>query len=87
MKFSYYRFKLFLGTRVLDRLLKKGSNRKMRSCNIDNAKSLGMICVVKNKEDYEAVEKIIDSIKSDLESLKLKCWHIILLRTSLFFKK
>ena len=43
----------------------------MRSCNIDNAKSLGMICVVKNKEDYEAVVKIIDSIKSDFRILKL----------------
>ena len=71
MKFSYYRVKLFLGTRVLDRLLKKVSKRKMRSCNIDDAKSLGMICVIKNREDYESVVEIIDSIKSDFSIPKI----------------
>ena len=87
MKFSYYKVKLFLGTRVLDRLLKKVSKRKMRSCNIDDAKSLGMICVIKNRDDYEAVVEIIDSIKSDFSIPKIKVLAFYPLKDEPFFLK
>ena len=63
MKISYNRLKLFIGNRVLERLLKKKSTRVMRSCNLDDAKSLGILCVIRSKEDYESVLKIIDIIK------------------------
>ena len=87
MKLSYYRLKLFIGNNVLDRLLKKKSSRVMRSCNIKDAKSLGMLCVIRNKEDYESIIKIIDIIKSDISIPKIKILAFYPLKDEPFFLK
>lgn len=87
MKFSYYRIKLFIGARVLERRLKKKSKRTMRSCNINDAKSLGMLCVIKNKDDYESIIKIIDNIKSEFTIPKIKILAFYPLKDEPFFLK
>jgi hypothetical protein len=87
MKFSYYRLKIFIGNKVLERLLKKKTSRVMRSCNIEDAKSLGMLCVIKNKADYESVLKIIDIIKSDISIPKIKILAFYPLKDEPFFFK
>lgn len=87
MKISYNRLKLFIGNRVLERLLKKKSTRVMRSCNIDDAKSLGILCVIRSKEDYESVLKIIDIIKLDISIPKIKILAFYPFKDEPFFLK
>ena len=87
MKISYYRLKLFIGNRVIERRLKKKSSREMRSCNIEHAKSLGMLCVIKNRDDYDAVVKIIDIIKSDFSIPTIKILAFYPLKDEPFFLK
>ena len=53
MKLTFLKFKFFLGSKFIERRLKKASSRKVQSCNIDDANSMGMICVIKNVNDYE----------------------------------
>ncbi len=87
MKLSYYRLKIFIGNNVLERLLKKKSSRVMRSCNIDDAKSIGMLCVIKNRSDYEAIVKIIEMIKSDISTQKVKILAFYPFKDEPFFLK
>ena len=72
MKFTFLKIKLFFGENFLQRLLKKESFRQVRSCNIDDAKSMGMICVIKNESDYESVVKIIKMIKGEFKIPNIK---------------
>ena len=60
MKPSFTRFKYYWGERVISKHIKKESNRTMRSCNIEDARSVGMLCEIKKKEDYHALVEIID---------------------------
>ena len=87
MKISYNRLKLFIGKRFLDHLIKKKSTRAMRFCNIDEAKSLGILCVIKNKEDYESVLKIIEIIKLDISISKIKILAFYPFKDEPFFLK
>ena len=72
MKFTFLKFKFFLGAKYISRYSKKESLRKVQSCNIDDANSMGMICVIKNIDDYEAVLKIIKMIKNEFNIPKIK---------------
>ena len=72
MKLTFLKFKFFLGSKFIERQLKKESFRKVRSCNIDDANSMGMICVIKNVYDYEAVLKINKMIKHEFKIPKIK---------------
>ena len=72
MKFTFLKFKFFLGSKFIERRLKKEINRKVQSCNVDDANSMGMICVIKNINDYEAVVKIIKMIKKEFEIPNIK---------------
>ena len=54
MKITFLNFKLCLGTKVLERILKKENTRNVQSCNIEDAKSMGMLCVIKNENDLKA---------------------------------
>ena len=49
MKITFLNIKFFFGEKLLQKLLKKGNDRQVKSCNVEDAKSMGMICVIKNK--------------------------------------
>ena len=72
MKLTFLKFKFFLGSKFIERQLKKETLRKVQSCNIDNAISMGMICVIKNIDDYEAVVKIIKMINKEFKIPNIK---------------
>ena len=59
MKITFLKFKFFFGAKVLQKKLKNQSNRMVQSCNVEDATSMGMICVIKNMNDYESVVQII----------------------------
>ena len=50
MKPSFTRFKYYWGERVISKAHQKESNRTMRSCNIEDARSIGMLCEIKKKK-------------------------------------
>ena len=72
MKITFLNFKLFLGSKVLERRLKTKNNRNVQSCNIEDAKSMGMLCVIKNENDYESTVQIIKLIKAEYEIPNIK---------------
>ena len=72
MKPSFTKFKYYWGERVISKHIKKGSNRTMRSCNIEDARSVGMLCEIKNKEDYHALVEIIEFLKKEYSIKNLK---------------
>jgi predicted type IV restriction endonuclease len=72
MKITFLNFKLFLGTKVLERILKKENTRNVQSCNIEDAKSMGMLCVIKNENDYESTVQIIKLIKAEYKIPNIK---------------
>ena len=72
MKLTFLKFKFFLGSKFIERRLKKASSRKVQSCNIDDANSMWMICVIKNVNDYEAVVKIIKMIDKEFKIPNIK---------------
>ena len=53
MKITFLNIKFFFGEKLLQKLLKKGNDRQVKSCNVEDAKSMGMICVIKNKSGEE----------------------------------
>jgi len=72
MKFTFLKIKFLLGEKFLQRILKKENFRQVSSCNIQDAKSMGMICVIKNESDYESVVKIIKMIKDEFKIPNIK---------------
>ena len=70
--YSFYGLKKFIGQKVLNRLLKKSSKRQVKSCNIFNAKSLGILCLINNKEDYDKVLKLINFLKKEFSIPEIK---------------
>ena len=58
MKLSFNRFKYYWGD-VISKHIKE-SSRTMRSCNIEDARSVGMLCEIKSKEDYHALVEITE---------------------------
>lgn len=72
MKITFLKFKLFFGTKVLKKKLKNQSLRSVQSCNVEEANSLGMICVIKDVKDYESVVQIIKLIKSEFKIPNIK---------------
>ena len=72
MKFTFLKIKFLLGEKFLQRLLKKENFRQVSSCNIQDAQSMGMICVIKNESDYQSVVKIIKMIKDEFKIPNIK---------------
>ena len=72
MKITFLKFKFFFGAKVLQKKLKNQSNRMVQSCNVEDATSMGMICVIKNINDYEAVVKIIKMINKEFKIPNIK---------------
>ncbi|MDG1237455.1 MAG: hypothetical protein P8N69_00935 [Flavobacteriales bacterium] len=72
MKITFLNFKLFLGSKVLERRLKIKNTRNVQSCNIEDAKSMGMLCVIKNENDYESTVQIIKLIKAEYKIPNIK---------------
>ena len=72
MKFTFLKIKFLLGEKFLQRLINKENIRQISSCNIEDAKSMGMICVIKNESDYQSVVKIIKMIKDEFKILNIK---------------
>ena len=72
MKITFLNFKLFLGSKVLERRLKIKNTRNVQSCNIEDAKSMGILCVIKNENDYESTVQIIKLIKAEYEIPNIK---------------
>lgn len=60
---SLYGVKRFIGRRVLNRLLKKNSKRFVKTCNINEAKSFGIICTIKDQSDYNRMVKMVDFLR------------------------
>jgi hypothetical protein len=56
-----------LGNKILQKLLKKVSSIKVKSCNIKDVNSFGMICVIKSIQDYDSLVKIIKMIKAEFK--------------------
>ena len=56
----------------------------MRSCNIEDARSIGMLCEIK-KEDYHALVEIIDFLKKEYSIKNLKILAFYPLKTNRFF--
>ena len=61
MKPSFTRFKYYWGERVISKHIKKESNRTMRSCNIEDARSVGMLCEIKIIGMFLALTSAINS--------------------------
>ena len=72
MKITFLKFKFFFGAKVLQKKLKNQSNRMVQSCNVEDATSMGMICVIKNMNDYESVVQIIKLIKGEFKIPHIK---------------
>ena len=87
MKFSFTRFKYYWGERVISKHLKKKSNRTMRSCNIEDAKSMGMLCEIRSKDDYNSLVEIIDFLKKEYAIPNLKILAFYPLKDEPFFLK
>ena len=64
--------KRFLGKQVLNKQLKKNKNRKIKSCNINEANSFGILCVVIEEEDYKKVVKLIKYLKNEFGIRNIK---------------
>ena len=65
MQQALLHMKSFFGKQVLHKLLKKNNKRKVRSCNINEANSFGILCVVKEEADYKKVMKLIKYLKDE----------------------
>jgi len=87
MKPSFTRFKYYWGERVISKHIKKESNRTMRSCNIEDARSVGMLCEIKKKEDYHALVEIIDFLKKEYSIKNLKILAFYPFKDEPFFLK
>jgi len=72
MKITFLNIKFFFGEKLLQKLLKKGNDRQVKSCNVEDAKSMGMICVIRNESDYDSVVKIIKMIKVEFKIPNIK---------------
>ena len=57
---GFIKIKTMIGKKVLANLLKKKSKRIVKFCNINEANSFGLLCVVKEEKDFK---KIIGLIK------------------------
>ncbi len=70
--YSLYGVKKFIGRKVLSRLLKKSTKRQIKSCNIFNAKSLGIVCLVNDKDEYKKVLNLIDFLRKEFSIAEVK---------------
>ena len=52
-----------IGKRVLKRLLKKENKRNIKYCNINTAKSFGILCYLENEEDYKKIVKLVKYLR------------------------
>ena len=59
----------------------------MRSCNIEDAKSMGMLCEIRSKDDYNSLVEIIDFLKKEYAIPNLKILAFYPLKDEPFFKE
>ena len=59
----------------------------MRSCNIEDAKSMGMLCEIRSKDDYNSLVEIIDFLKKEYAIPNFKILAFYPLKDEPFFLK
>lgn len=59
------KLKKIIGKRVLKNILNKKVDRKVRFCNIKEANSFGILCVVKDEKDYKKILKLIKYLRDE----------------------
>ena len=72
MELPFLHIKRFFGKKVLSKQLKKHKKRKVKSCNINEANSFGILCVVKDEEGYKKVVKLIKYLKNEFGIRNIK---------------
>lgn len=66
------KIKDYLGTVTLNKLLKKQTNRKASFCNINNAKSIGILFEINNESSYKQLLNFIKILREDYGIRKVK---------------
>ena len=69
---GFYKIKAKIGKRILNNLLKRSSKRKVKSCNINEANSLGLLCMVNEEDDYKKVLKLVKFLKDEYGIINIK---------------
>ncbi len=72
MQQPFLHIKKFFGKKVLTNQIKKYKKRKVKSCNINEANSFGILCVVKEEDDYKKVVKLIKYLKDEFGIRNIK---------------
>ena len=60
-----FKIKAIVGKKVLENLVKKKNKRNVKFCNINQANSFGIICVIKDEKDYKKIIGLIKYLKGE----------------------
>ena len=66
------KIKTIVGKRVLANLLKKKSKRTVKFCNINQANSFGILCVVKDEKGFKKIIGLIKYLKDEFGIRNIK---------------
>ena len=69
---GFIKIKTMIGKKVLANLLKKKSKRIVKFCNINEANSFGLLCVVKDDKDFKKIIGLIKYLKDEFGIRNIK---------------
>tara|TARA_B110000196_G_C21069646_1_gene626819 strand:+ start:714 stop:1280 length:567 start_codon:yes stop_codon:yes gene_type:complete len=72
MQQAILHIKRFFGKQVLKKLLKRSTKRKIKSCNINQANSFGILCVVKEEKDFKKIIGLVKYLKDEFGIRNIK---------------